>query len=151
MKPGPKPTPTRQLKLRGSWRANRPHEPQLEPEAPKPPDWLSEVAIQEWEYAVEQLSPSGVLTKADRNILAQYCQAMSDYRAALEVVSRDGMTVATDKGNLIQHPAVGIKNTSWEQARKAGALLGLSPADRTGIKVDPKQEKPKKGRFFKEA
>lgn len=52
-KPGPRPTPTQVLRLRGSWRSKRnPTEPQPEAAKPEAPPWLSDGAKHRYEVVV---------------------------------------------------------------------------------------------------
>ena len=157
-KRGPKPTPTKILKLRGAQHLERrKDEPEPQNGAPVVPKWLSdyqdlgEVARNEWRRLVKLLGGVGVITAWDRTVLAGHCQALQDYLEAREVVSREGMTVTTDKGNTLQHPAVGVMTRAWERVMKTGACLGLSPADRARLNVGKPDAAPAdpKQRFFK--
>lgn len=52
-----------------------------------------------------------------------------------------GLVTVTDKGNVIQHPLVGIRNQLLKQMATFGDRFGMSPAARTRISVtqDPAQ------------
>lgn len=75
------------------------------------------------------------MTLADRGILAVYCRSWEEFVLAAKVVDKDGRYVETDKGNLIQHPAVGVMNKAAERVLRYGQQLGLSPAARTRIEM----------------
>src|SRR5262245_50932234 len=76
---GPAPTPTSVLEARGSWRAKtRAGEPRLPTERPSGPAWLSKEAQAEWRRVTRELLRMGVLAKADRAMLAEYCEAWSE-------------------------------------------------------------------------
>lgn len=47
-----------------------------------------------------------------------------------------GFTITTDKGNVIQHPAVGIANSALQNMLKIGREFGLSPSSRTALSID---------------
>ena len=81
-KPGPRPTPTRILNLRGSWRAKRnPKEPQPKVARLAAPAWLSDDAKKVFDDYAERLHASGVLTVADEGALARYAVVLSGLSA----------------------------------------------------------------------
>jgi P27 family predicted phage terminase small subunit len=84
MKPGPRPTPTSILKLRGSWRGKDRPDADLEPNMPKMPSWLSAAAKAEWKRRIPELNALGVLQKVDVTILAMYCTDFAEWEAAYE-------------------------------------------------------------------
>lgn len=138
--PGPKPTPTATLALRGSWRANtRPNEPTpevvTELEAPAS---LTGRALELWETMAPRLQASQLLTVLDVPALARYVRLYAAWEAAMRAVEAkaDRSTVLT-LGKLD------------ELLRKLESNLGLTPADRTGIAVPEKPAANDKGRFFK--
>lgn len=149
---GPPPTPTKLLKARGSWRAKtRPNEPAPPPAIPDAPDWLSAEARAEWERQVLQLTPLGLLAKADRALLAAYCEAWAEFVEAVEFVAEHGHTSTTELGNVIQHPMVGIKNRAAERLNRFAQQFGFSPSSRTHLHAPEPKTKGQhaKGRFFK--
>ena len=144
-------TDTKVLQMRGSHRGRKraKEEPKFEPGSPDKPDWLSDYASEEWDRVEEILDEAGLLTRADGAVLAMYCQAMSDYRETREIVEEEGWTEVTEKGNTIQHPVVGAMNKAWDRVMKSAAKLGLSPADRAGLKVaKAPPAKDGKAKFF---
>lgn len=154
-KRGPKKIPTLVLRNRGSWLAGtRQNEPKLPVEAPEPPEWLAGEAKAEWERITPILIAAGVISQADRAILTCYCQAWAGYLEACKFcVDKGGkplVLIKTSNGNLIQNPAIGVRNTMWQQVKAAAACLGITPADRSNVRAAPKAETadPKK-RFFK--
>jgi hypothetical protein len=48
---------------------------------PEPPEYLTEAARQEWAYIVPELQQSGVLARADRQMLAIYCELTAEFAA----------------------------------------------------------------------
>lgn len=87
-KRGPKPTPTRILKYRGSRRAQsrtkEPEPPPIVPDDPAdvaPPWPLADAAREIWDQLIVLLAPMGILTLADKFTLARYCDWVTLYRA----------------------------------------------------------------------
>lgn len=155
-KRGPKKTPTRILKARGSWRADeRKNEPEPDFSIPDMPNWLTDpVAKAEWRRIVQSLGRERILTRLDRTTLALYCQAYADYVESLDYLNvmvkgedgklkKAGPLVKTSKGNIIQNPALSVKNKAFQILLKIAAEFGLSPSSRSNIQV---QQKPKQGR-----
>ena len=143
-KRGPKPLPTQTLKVRGSWRADvRKDEPQAEFAVPNMPDWLSSEAEKEWNRLVLTLNKYNLLTDLDGNTLGLYCQTMADYQEALEYC-KEGVLIKTENGNLIQSPAVGLKNKALQMLQRLGAEFGFSPSSRAGMSMPKAQAGTKK-------
>jgi P27 family predicted phage terminase small subunit len=136
-KRGPKPTPTRILQMRGSWRGNsRLSEPQLPAQTPEPPQSLIGEALAEWSRICPVLARAGVLTAADRAVLVTYCQIWSDLQEIEQSCRKDGKLaplMQTAAGNWVQNPIIGLRNTLRKQLREYAALLGITPADRSRV------------------
>ena len=89
----------------------------------------------EWHRITTELAKQDLLTQWDQSTLGLYCESFAEYLAAKKIVEKDGITTSTDKGNMIQHPAVGVMHEAWRQVVKAASLFGLSPADRASIGI----------------
>ncbi|QDU62158.1 Phage terminase, small subunit [Planctomycetes bacterium Pan216] len=139
---GPKKTSDATKRLRGTNRKDRDDQSlKLKRGIPTRPKWIvHEVAVIEWDRVVEILANDNVLTLGDQGILALYCQAYADWIEAKEVIEDEGITTETDKGNVIQHPAVGACNKAWERCLKAAKELGLTPASRSRVDREPDAE-----------
>ena len=128
---GPPPTPTKVLESRGSWRAKvRAGEPTLPVERPSCPAFLKGEARKEWTRAVGQLLRMRVVTKADRALLAAYCEAWGEFLQATAELEGQGYTFTTDKGYVGPSPWVAIKNKAVERLTKLADRFGFSPAAR---------------------
>ena len=144
-KRGPKPTPKAAKRRRGTFRADR-DGGTPEPEAAKPrrPAWLGQEAARLWPAIAGELEAMGVLARADQVALALLCQALADYLAARAVVEEAAAAgdvkfcATTDKGNIIQHPAVGVMHKGWERVVKLAREFGMTPSSRAGLKVEGK-------------
>ena len=149
---GTKPKPTALLKQQGTYqKCRRRGEPEIPPGSPKPPAWLDSEAVEEWRYAVAHLGGHKILTEADRTALAMYAEAVADYVSMRKVVKDEGYTIKTDKGNLIQHPALGAMGRAWDRATKLAREFGMTPSSRAGLHIQAPSEPDAqgKGRFFK--
>jgi P27 family predicted phage terminase small subunit len=99
------------------------------------PAWLSPDGKREWKRVVPELERLGLLTKIDDGALEGMCAA---YARALEAdrhVKNGGLTVMTDKGFVLQNPAVAISRLSWTQYRQFASEFGLTPGSRTRIRT----------------
>ena len=153
---GPTKTPTAVLKLTSPFRAKAREqtEPKPEPGRPTCPAWLSKDAKSCWRQTVPHLEKMRVLTKADRNALARYCEFWATWREAQEFLHEHGMTYAVDvdghvmPANIPHVSPAGFKE--YPQAnlvvKLAGVLerlekqFGLTPSARASLQVEPERE-----------
>ena len=96
-------------------------EPTFSNDVPRCPPWMDAEAKREWNRISSELSKAGLLGSAYAGPLAVYVQAFSDFRAASLLIKKHGLTTETDKGNVIQHPAVSIRNKAMSLLLKAAA------------------------------
>lgn len=128
---GRKPTPTGILKLRGSWRANRPDEPVADG-VPKLPDYLQERAAKKFEEISGRLSRINVAGEIDTDAIARYCELFVWYR-----------DLEKNKNTIYQGKMM-IANLLIKIALLLGKLegdLGLNPAARARLKVEKEEGK----------
>lgn len=135
-KRGPKKTPAAVKKARKTYRADRDAGPAIETKPPSMPSWLGKEAKAEWKRLAPVLVKYGLLTEADRTTFGLYCQAYHDFLTAKRQVDKHGLTTTTEKGNVIQHPAVAVMTKAWARVLSAGAEFGLSPSARTGLPIE---------------
>lgn len=107
-------------------------------EIPDPPDFLTELALAEWDRVVGDLFSLGLIAKIDMASLAAYCQSFGRWAEAETQLKVEGLTIITAKNNVIQNPLVGIANQAMEHMRKHLANFGMSPADRAKVSAKPK-------------
>ena len=140
-KRGPKPKPTAMRIFEGN-PSRRPLN-KCEPIGPDAdlscPDWLSEIGAAKWEEVAPMLSGMRVLTQADRDVLSCYCEAWAEFHESREIIEKNGITAVGEKGGEYIHPAVNIKNSALKRIKEFGALLGLNPVARMGLKTDGKE------------
>ena len=122
--------------------------PPVQVEAPEPPDWLDEDALAEWGRVLPDLLKLGLITRLDRQVLAQYCEAVSDYRRWTLLIQEKNANLATPGGGDVQTYRTGAKDISiWRKLRNdaerradaAGAKFGFSPMARRTLKAPAPQ------------
>jgi P27 family predicted phage terminase small subunit len=135
---GPKPTPTKLLDIRGSWRAKtRPDEPQP-PALTKatPPTWLSEKAKLHWKETAPCLIELGLLTVLDTHAWAMACEAFAHWMVLSDLIAKEGMILETETGSRL-HPALRAEEKQFELYLKISREFGCTPASRVSLHVQP--------------
>jgi P27 family predicted phage terminase small subunit len=149
--PAPKPTALRVLQGNPGKIPLNPREPSPPAAATTlpPPSWLSEEAKEAW----ARLRPSlPWLTTADMDTFAAYCATYARWREVAAILEAGGLTFeirAEGKPNkrgevklgpvkyVQQRPEVAIERQSLAMLCKLAGELGLTPAARTRIQVEP--------------
>jgi P27 family predicted phage terminase small subunit len=136
---GRKPVPTAIKKLNGN-PGRRPlnkDEPEIAVSliVPKAPDHLDCIATEEWTRMATHLHGASVITEVDLKTLEAYATAYSRWRQAEEIIKEDGLLYTTATGTIIQHPAVGIANTSMKEMVRYAVELGATPSSRSRVTV----------------
>lgn len=158
-KRGPAPTPTNILILKGN-PGKRPlniSEPTPPPELsgmPKPPSFLDEYGLEEWNKKCVGLHAMGILSEVDDAILAAYCDCVSLWRRCSEQLKilalsspLKALVGVSANGGEVQHPLVGMANTAKRDAIKYAQYLGLSASARRemGVKGGGQKKSKYKG------
>ncbi|MEY8205404.1 MAG: phage terminase small subunit P27 family [Bermanella sp.] len=100
------------------------------------PEYLDELATTAWNTYAPLLCGQSVLCVTDLHNLEIFCMAYSGWRRSHREAATE-ITLMQDNGTVKKHPALGAANEFANQMRTFGALLGLSPADRSKI-MSPK-------------
>ena len=110
------------------------------------PDWLDDVAKDEYERVVKFLVDLNV-TVLDQTSLAMYANSYSQYREAVKEVKENGLyaLMTTKDGDVFQdmskkNPAIGIMNDMSKEIRAYASSLGMTLDSRTKLMKPP--EKP---------
>jgi len=104
----------------------------------------------EWGRLSENLFAIGILTGADRAVMAAYCQCYARWVRAEQVLARRnstaerddismGLMVRTLNGNAIQNPLVGIANKAMADMVRYAAELGITPSARSRVQASARQ------------
>ena len=129
----PKPTALKVLEGNPGHRPLPKGEPRPTPIAPKCPSWLSADAKTEWKRVAPELERMALLTAIDGAALAAYCEAWAEFKQTGAVIAKEGLTVKTSAGTVVQHPAVGIRHRSMLLIRAFAAEYGFTPASRVRL------------------
>ena len=130
-KRGPKPKPTALRVLEGN-----PGRRPINHEEPRPtgdpvcPEHLCADAKAVWKQTMDSLPP-GMISAADAPLLAAFCEAASLHKRAVEVIGRERSLIL--RGRPMPHVMIALE-AARTQAPWA-TRLGLSPADRSGLKL----------------
>lgn len=143
--PAPKATNMRILEGNPSRRPINTDEPQPEAGA-QCPFWSTEAAREVWNEVAPILEGCGILTQADTVMFAAWCDSVANWRAvSLELeatanLQSQGDTVYAQKE--IKSLIASQRNYA-ELMVKFGTKFGVSPGDRTGLKINKPKEKSK--------
>lgn len=146
-KRGPRPQPTKLKILRGN-PGNRPikkSEPQPSADGVVMPTHLGEVASLKWSEVLPLLQAVRVMTRADVEALARYCDTYEWWLATRAKLRKEGDTypILNDKGEvkyIAQRPEVSIAHKLATQLRQLEQDFGMNPSSRTGLNIEPQQE-----------
>ena len=143
-KRGPAPVPTKIKIARGTLRSRNKTEPQPPASGVTMPGHLGEVAAARWRELLPLLQAVRVMTDADVEALARYCDTYEWWLATRAKLRKDGDTypILNDGGEIryiAQRPEVSIAHKLATQLRQLEQDFGLNPSARTSLHV----EKPK--------
>lgn len=138
--PAPKATALRVLEGNPSGRPVNDAEPRPIGKA-RVPSWLSKRGRKEWRALAPTLEACGCLTSADAVPFATLCDAIVNLADATRLVEEQGGIIEDEHGRRI-NPALRAQRNYTEVVLKLSQRFGLTPSDRTGIKVPkPKDSK----------
>jgi P27 family predicted phage terminase small subunit len=103
------------------------------------PDWLSVGAAAKWDELAPHLVAMQLMTAADVDVLAAYCECYARWRTLAKLASRSPPVFNRGgEGNDMML----VRNPLWAQVRDAEAGLrtlarefGLTPSSRAGMRV----------------
>lgn len=129
----PKPTAIKILEGNPGKRPLNRFEPTYRKKAPPCPSWLCDEAKREWRRLARTMESMGVLTEADMETFATYCDAYSKWKEATEFLDQHGTIFKTPSGYIQQVPQVSIAQTYSKIMTKIATEFGLTPASRSRI------------------
>ena len=139
---GRKKIPTRVKELKGTLQKCRqtPNEftATLVKEIPEPPNWLTEIGVDEWYKVCSELYNKQMLHKIDLLLIASYCNMIS-LHIETEIMLREKgrIQVYRNEDGSIKHaqalPYVKISRDALDAALKIAVQFGLTPSSRTNI------------------
>ncbi len=137
---GPAPKPTRLRVLHGGHPERVNHAEPIPARLPVVcPPYLSQEATRKWEELSPHLIAMGVVTAADVDLLAAYCECFARWR---RVAAMAASSPPVFKRSAEGEELVFVKNPLWSQVRDAEAALrvmarefGFTPSARSGLRV----------------
>lgn len=127
------------------------------PGEPDMPLWVRPDAQRFWGTLVSSLRPTGYLSLLDGIALGLLCEALEEYVGAGNVVAAAAakedavrFILTTTKGNIVQHPAVGVRSKAWERLVKLLRDFGMTPASRIEGASPPNPEEDEMGSLLKQ-
>jgi P27 family predicted phage terminase small subunit len=140
---GRKPMPSAVHELRGDYdkdpQRRRKNEPKPPTGSPKCPEFLNELAKQEFEFITRIMAKMHILSLADSSALAMYCQTFGQWREAVDMCAQYGSwNVGKDgKGNTTttRNEWDRIRERSADSCRRWLIEFGLTPSARTRLQV----------------
>lgn len=163
---GPKPIPTKVLKLRKSrYVKQRAGEPQPPSELPPCPAWLDPLSKSLYRTLAKQLVEAGILTRLDRQALARYCVLSIRWRTMEQFIQQHGEVCevysAPDEDGrcyllkIDLYPQVRLASTLATELLRIENHFGLTPSARTALRVEKAphadRDTDPKAKFFRQA
>jgi P27 family predicted phage terminase small subunit len=131
---GPRPAPTALKLIRGT-RKDRINNDEPIPQhgTVEPPRALSDEAQEVWDYAIAQLDAMRIISKADRDVLACYCEAVVTHRKATKLLDKSPVLIQGHRGVLVRNPAIAMQRDAANLIRQFAGEFGFSPSARSTI------------------
>ena len=144
-KRGPRPAPTAIKIARGTARGKPKPEPQPPTDGIAMPPHLGPVAAGRWAELLPMLQAVKIMTRADVEALARYCDTYEWWLATRAKLRAEGDTypILNDGGQvkyIAQRPEVSIAHKLAQQLRQLEQDFGLNPSARTSLNVEPTQQ-----------
>ena len=142
---GVKPTPT-SLKILYGNPGKRPlneSEPKPRPISPLCPEWLGDIAKQEWQRVVPELERLGLLTCVDGAALEGYCDAYGKWvelTQFLKKFEKQGYMFKTPSGYMQQMPQVSMAQRYLSIVKSFCTEFGLTPSSRARMTLPGQSE-----------
>lgn len=156
MSRGRKPTPTKLKKIKGTLRKDRVLNDEFNPrtiqELPAAPDWLPDLAREEWERITKELAAVDMLSGLDLSVLAIYCNEYAVYISMEMEMRRNSrvMVYRDDDGKVKHIQPVGhqvIANRAMQKMLKIATEFGFTPSSRTRIGTESTRGKEESDPF----
>jgi P27 family predicted phage terminase small subunit len=144
--PAPKPTSLRILHGDQKTRINDSIKPI--PGMPEAPDEMSFEAQDVWYYTLRQLKHMKIISQADRDALACYCEAVAMHRKASAQLAKQELIVESQTGTPMKNPLIQVVRDSAAQMKAFAGEFGLTPRARSEIKVEKTDERDDRERLL---
>lgn len=117
--------------------------------APPCPSDLSDFAKTKWQELVEALKVADILSSADSDTMARYCEEFSTWKKANDKIKIEGEVVIAPNGWPVQNAYLAIRSKAAIQLNKMSEQLGLDPLSRQRLHVSTETADTSKDKFFK--
>lgn len=107
--------------------------PKFERAAPEPPEWLSDLAREQWELCAPGLEQLDLLKPEDQAVFTAFCESWATYVLAIREVRAGSLTMVTDKGYEYKNPALSIAESASKDLLKFGREFGLTPSSEQNL------------------
>lgn len=97
------------------------------------PDDIQEEAKLYMEDVCGTLESRGVMEDVDNAALTMLARNYSMFILASKQIEKEGLTVTSDRGNIVAHPAIKIAKDAQTSAMKVMTEFGLTAKSRTKI------------------
>lgn len=130
-------------------------EERIKPNADKvePPDWLGDVAREEFNKLASELMQIGLITNPDVNSLAVYCDALEKYIECTRQIKADGIMMkhVNNDGheNKIPHPLLSKQRDAANTMKAIAQEFGMTPSARAKLAI-PRDNKKEPTEFDRE-
>lgn len=121
----------------------------LKPGAPPCPDHLSDEARQHWGELVAWLKEANILSGADSDMMACYCEEFATWKKANDDIKAKGLTFTGSNGWPAPNAHLAIRRAAVIQLNKIAEQLGLGPLSRQRLHVSTETADASKDKFFK--
>ena len=136
--PPPKPTALKLLTGNPGKRAINHTEPQpAKAVARRVPSSLPPAGKTLWKSLVPELARLNLLTMIDDATLHGACLNYARALMAGALIAKQGITIVTDKGFTLAHPAVAIERNAWKAWLAFATQFGLTPSARSNLHIQP--------------
>lgn len=139
---GRKKVPTRLKELQGTVEKSRLVDNEMTAELchaiPEAPEWLSEIAKQEWEKVTLELYNKQMLHNIDLRLIEAYCNAIALHIETEQMLRDKGrIQIFKNPDGTLKHmqavPYQKIANDALDRALKLATQFGMTPTSRTSI------------------
>ena len=154
---GRKPIPTKIKEIKGTKRKSNTLRNEFDPETvdalPEPPEWLPELASDEWRRITKELKTWDMLAETDLAVLSIYCNEYYVYISMEQEMRRlSRVMIYRDESGKVKHiQPVAYQTIATGAMRKMLAIateFGFTPASRTKVSTDGTKKKTEKDNPF---
>lgn len=135
---GRKPKPTA-LKILSNNPGKRPlnkAEPKYPTLGDKPPEFLGDIAQEEWRRVFPILSAAKVIKAPEAALLTAYCEAFETYQRAADMSRGKGFIVKAPNGCPMISPLFTVLSRARADMVRLMAELGITPSSRSRVQAE---------------